>query len=126
MLIGHLGKDPDLRYLENGDAVLSFPLVTTTNTSKKAPDTETPEWHNIVMWRGLAKAAQKLLKKGKLAYLEGKCKTRSFIDKNGNNNYITEVVVDYFSLLGRESDFSNEDNSSMNAMTGDKYSSFEG
>ncbi|GAC1310682.1 MAG: hypothetical protein NVSMB24_28430 [Mucilaginibacter sp.] len=118
MLIGHIGKDPDLRYLDNGDAVANFPLVTTTFTSKKALNTEQPEWHNIVVWRGLAKAAHKLLKKGKLAYLEGKSKTRSFTDKNGNNNYITEIVVDYFALLGRENNFEDENNSPIRAMTG--------
>jgi len=107
ILVGHLGKDPDLRYLENDVSVVSFPLATTDMVNKNGIKTEQTEWHNIVMWRSLADAAFKVLKKGKLIYLEGKCRTRSFDDKNDNKKYTTEIVVDSFTLLGRNSDFEN-------------------
>jgi single-strand DNA-binding protein len=105
ILVGHLGKDPDLRYLQNNVAVLSFPLATSETIIKNGEKIEQTEWHNIVMWRGLAEAAEKTLKKGRLIYLEGKCRTRSFEDKNGVNKYTTEIVAESFTLLGRLSDF---------------------
>jgi single-strand DNA-binding protein len=108
MLVGHLGKDPDLRYLQNNVAVLSFPLATSEIIIKNGVKVEQTEWHNIVMWRGLAEAAEKTLKKGKLIYMEGKCRTRSFEDKNGVNRYTTEIVAESFTLLGRPSDFEQE------------------
>jgi single-strand DNA-binding protein len=105
ILVGHLGKDPDLRQLEGDVSVVSFPLATTDMVNKNGVKTEQTEWHNIVMWRGLAEAAFKVLKKGKLIYVEGKCRTRSFEDKNGIKKYTTEIVVESFTLLGRNSDF---------------------
>ena len=109
ILIGHLGKDPELRYLKDNVAVISFPLATSEFTIKNGIKTEQTEWHNIVMWRGLAEAANKVLKKGKLIYLEGKCRTRSFDDKDGIKKYTTEIVVDSFTALGRSSDFEESD-----------------
>ncbi len=106
--VGHLGKDPDFRVLQDDAAVLSFPLATTENINKNGAKVEQTEWHNIVMWRGLASAAQRILKKGKLIYLEGKCRTRSFEDKAGIKRYTTEIVVDNFKVLGRGSDFREE------------------
>ncbi len=105
MLIGHMGKDPELRVLNNNVSVVSFPLATTEFLNKGGVRTEQTEWHNIVMWRGLAESAAKLLKKGQLIYIEGKCKTRAFEDKDGVHRYITEVVAEIFTLLGRASDF---------------------
>lgn len=105
ILIGHLGKEPDLRYLKENVAVASFPLATSEYFMKNGIKTEQTEWHNIVMWRGLAEAAKKMLKKGRLIYLEGKCRTRSYDDKDGIKKYITEVVADSFTALGRGSDF---------------------
>lgn len=118
ILVGHLGKDPDKRYLDNGDTVVSFPLVTTTFASRKALHDETPEWHNIVMWSGLAKAAHKTLKKGQLIYVEGKSKTRCYDDKSGNKNYITEIVVSHFTLLGHGANMEDESDSAESAMMG--------
>ncbi len=100
-----MGQDPDLRYLENEVAVASFPLATTDYINKAGVRTEQTEWHHIVLWRALAEAANKALKKGKLVYIEGKCRTRSFEDKKGITRYITEIVADSFTLLGRNSDF---------------------
>jgi single-strand DNA-binding protein len=107
ILVGHLGKEPDLRYLPGNVSVVSFPLATSEMLNKAGVETEHTEWHNIVMWRGLADAASNILKKGSLVYIEGKCRTRSFEDKTGVKKYITEIVVENFKLLGRSSDFEN-------------------
>src|ERR1700712_1818747 len=108
ILIGHLGKDPDFRYLTDNVAVVSFPLATTEYLNKDGKRTEITEWHNIVLWRGLADAAAKLLKKGKLVYIEGKCRTRAFEDKHQIKRYTTEIVAENFTLLGRNSDFTED------------------
>lgn len=105
ILIGHLGKDPELRYLEGGVSVTSFPLATSETFNKDGQKVEQTEWHNIVMWRGLAELATKYLQKGKLVYIEGKLRTRSFEDKEGIKKYTTEVVAENFTMLGRKSDF---------------------
>lgn len=105
ILVGHLGKDPDVRYLEGNVTVASFPLATTDTYNKDGKRVEQTEWHNIVMWRGLADIAAKYLQKGRLVYIEGKLRTRNYEDKEGVRRYITEVVADNFTLLGRKSDF---------------------
>ncbi|MGV8877409.1 MAG: single-stranded DNA-binding protein [Sphingobacteriaceae bacterium] len=105
ILVGHLGKDPEIRYLEGGVSVSSFPLATSETFNKDGRKVEQTEWHNIVMWRGLADVAAKFLQKGKLVYIEGKLRTRSFEDKEGHKKYTTEVVAENFTLLGRKSDF---------------------
>lgn len=105
ILVGHLGKDPEIRYLEGGVSVSSFPLATSETFNKDGRKVEQTEWHNIVMWRGLADVAAKFLQKGKLVYIEGKLRTRSFEDKEGHKRYTTEVVAENFTLLGRKSDF---------------------
>ncbi len=105
ILIGHLGKDPELRSLDGGVSVTSFPLATSETFNKDGQKVEQTEWHNIVMWRGLADLAAKFLQKGKLVYIEGKLRTRSFEDKGGIKKYTTEVVADNFTMLGRKSDF---------------------
>lgn len=108
ILVGHLGKDPDLRHLADEVAVLSFPLATSEMINKAGANTEQTEWHNIVMWRGVAENAYKMLKKGSLVYLEGKIRTRSFSDKEGIKKYTSEIVVEHFTLLGRKGDFVDE------------------
>ena len=108
ILVGHLGKDPDIRYLEGGISVVSFPLATSETFNKDGRKVEQTEWHNIVMWRGLADVAAKYLQKGKLVYIEGKLRTRSFEDKEGIKKYTTEVVAENFTLLGRKTDFEND------------------
>jgi single-strand DNA-binding protein len=108
ILVGHLGKDPEIRYLEGGVSVTSFPLATSETYNKDGQKVEQTEWHNIVMWRGLADVAAKFLQKGKLVYIEGKLRTRSFEDKEGVKKYTTEVVAENFTMLGRRSDFDPE------------------
>jgi len=108
ILVGHLGKNPDIRSLEGGVSVASFPLATSETFSKDGRKIEQTEWHNIVMWRGLADVAAKFLQKGKLVYIEGKLRKRSFEDKDGNKKYTTEVVAENFTMLGRKTDFDDE------------------
>lgn len=105
ILVGHLGKDPEVRHLEGNVTVASFPLATSETYNKDGRKMEQTEWHNIVMWRGLAEVAAKYLFKGKLVYIEGKLRTRNYEDKEGIRRYTTEVVAENFTLLGRRSDF---------------------
>jgi len=107
ILVGHLGKDPEVRHLEGNVSVASFPLATSETYNKDGRKIEQTEWHNIVMWRGLADVASKYLQKGKLVYIEGKLRTRSFEDKEGHKKYTTEIVAETFTMLGRKSDFDN-------------------
>ena len=109
ILVGHLGKDPEVRSLEGGVSVTRFPLATSETYNKDGRKVEQTEWHNIVMWRGLADMAAKFLQKGKLVYIEGKLRTRSFEDKEGVKKYTTEVVAENFTMLGRKSDFEHDD-----------------
>lgn len=113
ILVGHLGKDPEVRHLENGVNVASFSLATTeTITNKSGERQDLTEWHNIVVWRGLADVAEKYLRKGKLIYLEGKIRTRSWEDKEGVKRYTTEVVADTFTMLGKKDDGASSPSSS--------------
>lgn len=105
ILVGHLGKDPEVRHLEGGVTVASFPLATSETYNKDGKKIEQTEWHNIVIWRGLADIAAKYLQKGRLVYIEGKLRTRSFEDKEGHKKYTTEIVAENFTMLGRRSDF---------------------
>jgi single-strand DNA-binding protein len=107
ILVGHLGKDPEVRHLDGNVSVASFPLATTETYTKDNKKIEQTEWHNIVMWRSLADVAQKNLSKGKLVYIEGKLRTRSYEDKEGHKRYSTEVVAESFKVLGRNTDFEN-------------------
>ena len=105
ILVGHLGKDPEVRHLDGGVTVASFPLATSETYNKDGKRIEQTEWHNIVLWRGLAEVASKYLTKGKLVYIEGKLRTRSFEDREKIKKYVTEVVAENFTILGRKSDF---------------------
>lgn len=101
-LIGNVGKDPDVRYLETGIAVAQFPLATTERAYTLANGTQVPErteWHNIVMWRGLAEVAEKYVHKGDKLYIEGKIKTRSYDDQQGIKRYVTEIYADNMEML---------------------------
>ncbi len=119
ILVGHLGKDPDIRYLEGNVSVVSFPLATSESFNKDGRKIEQTEWHNIVMWRGLADVAAKYLQKGKLVYIEGKLRTRSFEDKTGIKKYTTEVVAENFTVLGRKSDFEGDQKAQVRAEDAD-------
>lgn len=103
ILVGNLGKDPEVRHLEGGAAVANFTLATTEIYKDKAGvRQEQTEWHNIVVWRGLAEIAEKFLKKGMTIYVEGKLRTRSWDDKEGNKRYTTEIVGDTFTILSKK------------------------
>ena len=103
ILIGNLGKDPEVRYLEGGIAVANFPLATTEVHKNRSGDkVESTEWHNIVLWRGLAEVAEKLLKKGMQVYVEGRLRTRTWEDKDGSKKRATEIVGENLTILGRK------------------------
>jgi single-strand DNA-binding protein len=100
ILVGNVGKDPEIRHLEGGIAVAKFPLATSEiYKTKDGQRVDQTEWHNIVMWRGLAESAEKYLRKGALVYVEGKIRTRSWDDKDGNKKYTTEIVADTMTML---------------------------
>jgi single-strand DNA-binding protein len=105
ILIGNLGKDPEIRSLEGGVKVANFTLATTeTYKGKTGERNEHTEWHNIVLWRGLAEVAEGYLKKGNTVYIEGKIRTREWTDKDGNKRYTTEIVGDNMVMLGGRRD----------------------
>ena len=106
ILVGNLGKDPDVITFENGVKKASFSLATSESyKNKEGNRVDQTEWHNIVMWRGLADIAERFLKKGNQIYLEGKLKTRSY-EQDGNKKYITEIFVDNMTMLGSRRDSS--------------------
>ncbi len=105
MLIGNLGKDPDLQFLEGNIAVAKFSLATTESyKDKNGKLMSQTEWHTVVLWRGLAELAQKYLHKGSLVYIEGRLKTRSWEDKDHNKKFATEVVGDNLIMLDKRSE----------------------
>lgn len=108
ILVGNLGKDPEVRHLDNGIAVANFSLATTESyTNKQGERVNQTEWHNIVLWRGLADVAEKYLKKGNSIYVEGKISTRKWEDKEGNTRYSTDIIADKMTMLGSKSGNSN-------------------
>lgn len=104
ILLGNVGKDPEVRYLENNVAVCNFTLATSeTYKNKSGEKVTTTEWHNIVLWRGLAEVAEKYVKKGTQLFIEGRIRSRSYDDKDGNKRYITEIYGDTMQMLGGKS-----------------------
>ena len=105
ILIGNLGRDPEVRHLESGISVAKFSVATNESYQDKSQQWQTvTEWHDVVVWRGLAERAEKQLHKGSLVYIEGKLTHRKWQDKDGNDRYNTEVVANTFrSLEKRES-----------------------
>ena len=102
ILIGNVGKDPDVRYLDSGVAVATFSLATTERGYTLQNGTQVPdrtEWHNIVLWRGLAQTAEKYVHKGDKLYIEGKIKSRSYDDQNGIKRTIVEIFADNMEML---------------------------
>ena len=102
ILIGNVGKDPDVRYLDNGVAVATFSLATTERGYTLQNGTQVPdrtEWHNIVLWRGLAQTAEKYVHKGDKLYIEGKIRSRSYDDQNGVKRNIVEIFADNMEML---------------------------
>lgn len=103
ILIGNLGKDPEVRSLEGGVKVANFSLATSESYKDKSGNrVDQTEWHNIVLWRSLAEVAEKYLRKGMQIYLEGKLRTRSWEDKEGNKRYTVEIVGDTFTILTKK------------------------
>ena len=103
ILIGNLGKDPEVRRLENGSIVATFSIATSEvytdkNTNEKK---EITDWHDIIVWRGLAEVAEKYLKKGYKVYVEGRLKKRNWQDKEGITRYVTEIIADNLNILSR-------------------------
>ena len=100
MLIGRLGKDPEAYHFDSGRIKVSFPLATSDSyTNKEGVKVEETEWHNVVMWGKQAEIAEKYLRKGKLVFIEGRIKTRTWDDKDGNKRYTTEVEAAVFTML---------------------------
>jgi single-strand DNA-binding protein len=103
ILVGNVGKDPVVRYFDKGVAKASFPLATSeTYTNQQGETITSTEWHNIVLWRALAEVAERTIKKGAQVYIVGKIKTRSYVDKDGVNKYITEILADTLLLLEKK------------------------
>ena len=102
ILVGNLGKDPEVRVLESGTKVAKFTMATNENYRDKNNEWQTvTEWHNVILWRYLAESAERQLKKGSLVYVEGKLTNRKYQDKDGNDRYITEVVANVLRSLDR-------------------------
>lgn len=108
LLIGNVGKDPEVRYLEGNSSsakVATFTLATTERYRDRNGETrENTEWHNIVAWRNTADIVEKYVRKGTQVYIEGRIRTRSWDDQNGNKRYTTEIMADNLQLLGKRSD----------------------
>ncbi len=105
MLIGNVGKDPEIRHLESGTAVANITLATTERYKDRNGELqEQTEWHNVVLWRGLADVTERFVRKGSQIFIEGKIRSRSWEDQSGQKRYTTEIVADNMQLLGRRSD----------------------
>jgi single-strand DNA-binding protein len=103
ILVGHVGKDPEVRYLDNNTPVASFTLATNeTYKNKNGEKVTNTEWHNIVLWRGLAQVAEKYVKKGNMLFIEGKIRSRSWDDKDGIKRYTTEIIADNMQMLDKK------------------------
>lgn len=120
ILIGNVGKDPDVKYFDNGSAVANFTLATTERGYTAANGTQIPdrtEWHNIVCWRGLAKVAEQFVRKGSHVYIEGRIRSRTYDDANGLKRYVIEIYADNMELLGRKRDSTGAENEEPNYNT---------
>ena len=118
ILIGNLGKDPEVRYLDSGVAVANFSLATTESyKNKEGERVSQTEWHNVVLWRGLAEVAEKWLKKGSSVYIEGKIRNRKWEDKDGNTRYTTEILADNMTMLGKKNAGASETSESTTTTT---------
>ena len=103
ILVGNVGKDPEVKHLENDLSFAKFPMATSERFKTKTGDrAERTEWHNVIVWRGLAKVVEDYVKKGSQLYIEGRIQTRKYQDKDGNDRYITEIVADNMQMLGRK------------------------
>lgn len=111
ILIGNLGKDPEVRYTSSGQAVANFPIATTeVSTNKEGNKQEYTEWHRIVAWGRLAEICGEYLTKGKPVYIEGTIRTRSWEDKTGNTRWTTEIIARNMQMLGSAGDSPSQSN----------------
>lgn len=111
ILIGNVGADPEVRYLEGGTAVANLRLATTERyRNKNGENIDQTEWHNIVLWRGLAEIVEKYVHKGMRLYIEGRIRTRSWDDQNGNKRYTTEIWADNMQMLSYKQEGDNTGN----------------
>ncbi len=112
ILMGNLGRDPEVRFMPNGEAVCNFSIATTDSWKDKAGEKqERTEWHNIVMYRRLAEIAGEYLKKGRPVYIEGRLQTRKWQTKEGQDRYTTEIIADSMQMLGGRDDNSSSQSS---------------
>ena len=103
ILVGHVGKDPEVRHLDSTSAVANFTLATSeTYTNKSGEKVTNTEWHNIICWRGLATVAENYVRKGAQLYIEGRIRTRNYDAPDGSKRYITEIYADTLQLLGKK------------------------
>ena len=101
ILMGHVGKDPEIRHMDNDLKFARFTLATSERwKDKEGNKVDQTEWHNIIMWRGLAEVAEKYVRKGSLLYIEGKIRSRSYDDSNGVKRYMTEIQADVMNMVG--------------------------
>jgi len=110
ILVGNVGKDPEIKYFDNDNVKANFPLATSERGYTAANGTQVPErteWHNIVCWRGLAQIVEKFVKKGMQLYIEGKISTRSY-EKDGETKYFTEIIANEMKFLGRKAEGSSQ------------------
>jgi single-strand DNA-binding protein len=120
ILVGFVGNDPEVRYLENGTPVANFRLATSeTYTNRGGEKVTQTEWHSVVLWRGLAEITEKYVKKGSQLYIEGRIRTRSWDDRDGNKRYTTEIVADTMQMMGKKSDGNSEMTSHQNQVSED-------
>ncbi|MBE49313.1 MAG: single-stranded DNA-binding protein [Flammeovirgaceae bacterium] len=123
ILLGHLGKDPDVKKLDSGKSVANFSLATSeVYKNKEGEKVTNTEWHNIVLWSPLAEIAESYLKKGSQLYLEGKISNRSYEDKDGVKKYISEVVGRDITLLGKPTSEGSNENSNNEGATNSSVS----
>jgi single-strand DNA-binding protein len=105
ILVGRVGKDPEVRYLDSGIALCKFTLATNEKyKNKNGENVENTEWHNIILWRKLAEIAEKYVKKGDMLYLDGKISTRSYDDKDGIKKFFTEIIAENLKMLSKKGD----------------------
>lgn len=122
ILMGNLGKDPEVRFMPNGDAVCNFSIATTDSWKDKAGERqEKTEWHNIVMYRRLAEIAGEYLKKGRPVYIEGRLQTRKWQTKEGQDRYTTEIIADSMQMLGGRDSAAPQENSGVEEKPKDDF-----
>ena len=108
ILVGNVGKEPEVKELENEVSVANFPLATSETYTQNGEKVTQTEWHNIVLWKGLAKVVKDHVKKGMQLYIEGSLRTRSWEDQDGNKKYITEVIASNMQMLGKNPENTND------------------